>query len=232
MPSTTLTPEVWQINTAAGPVEAWFFPAPTAAATTPAPTIIFTHGNGEIIDDWADRLVPYSDLGLNLLLVEYPGYGRSAGKPSQAAIEGVLVQAYDRLLQQPAVAADRIILHGRSLGGGAACRLAANRPIAALILESTFTGLDAIARRYLAPPSLARDPFATAEFLPDFHGPLLLIHGLNDTTIPVAHAHQLAQAAPQAKLITYPCGHNDCPPDPDQYWADLTAFLRQHQLLN
>jgi len=97
------------------------------------------HGNGELIDFWPNELNRFTNLGIGVLLVEYPGYGRSTGPQSQSSITEAFVTAYDTLCARADVEASKIILVGRSLGGGAVCALAAKRPAAALILMSTFT---------------------------------------------------------------------------------------------
>ena len=141
--------EPWWLETSFGKVEAWYLPP--AAAEKPAPAVIFGHGNGELIDYWPNELARFSEMGIGLLLVEYPGYGRSAGSPSQESISETFTRAYDTLAARPDVDPARIVLFGRSLGGGAVCDLAAKRPSAALILMSCFTSVRSFAIRYLAP---------------------------------------------------------------------------------
>ena len=80
--------------------------------------VIFAHGNGELIDYWPDELKKFNDFGLGVLLVEYPGYGRSDGTPTQKSISEAFEAAYDMLVSRPDVDAERIILFGRSVGGG------------------------------------------------------------------------------------------------------------------
>ena len=225
-------PEVWWLDTGQGPVEAWFMPAPGASAANPAPAIIYAHGNGELIDDWPRELARFLDLGISLLLVEYPGYGRSSGSPSQRSITKTMLAAYDRLAARPEVDSKRIIAQGRSLGGGAASIVAANRPTAALILESTFSSVRSFARNYGLPGFLMRDPFENDAVVRRYAGPILIIHGVEDTLIPLTHGQALAGLASQATLITYQCGHNDCPPDWAQYWRDMTTFLRQARIID
>ena len=60
-----------------GKVEAWFMKAETAPDNAPLPLVIFAHGNGEYIDDWPNNLLQYNKMGIHILLIEYPGYGRS-----------------------------------------------------------------------------------------------------------------------------------------------------------
>src|SRR5690606_14605281 len=102
---------------------------------------------------------PYRELGLAVLLVEYPGYGRSGGSPSEASITRAALAAYDRLVARADIDPARIVLHGRSLGGGVVAVLSDARAAAALVLESSFTGVTAFASGMLLPPLLVRDPF-------------------------------------------------------------------------
>jgi hypothetical protein len=210
--------QLW-LDAAGARVEAWLLPA--TAMTGPAPLLIHAHGNGELIDFWAGEFSRLRAAGLHVLLVEYPGYGRSGGEPSEASVTAAFVAAHDRAVADPRVDARRVIGYGRSLGGGAIGQLAARRPIAALVLESTFTSLRDIVRRYYVPDWLVRNRFDTRAVLAKFDGPMLIIHGSRDGIIPVAHAHALKLAAPAARLRLLPCGHNDCPPQ----WELVLGFL-------
>src|SRR5262249_19220688 len=139
----------------------------------------------------------------------------------------VMLAAYEWASQQPGVDPKRIVAYGRSLGGGAATALAKRKPVAALILESTFTSIRPMAARFRAPAFLIRDPFDNLETVRHFTGPLLILHGTHDEVIPVEHARELAAAAPQSELRLLDCGHNDC----DKPWPLVRAFLTRHGLL-
>jgi len=212
------------VRTAAGPVDAWLLPA-AASAQRPTPALIFLHGNAELIDDLPGQVTGLTARGISVLLVEYPGFGRSAGRPSQASITEAVVAAYDSLVAREEVDPERVIAYGRSLGGAAAAQLAARRPVAALVTVSAFTSVRDYARGYLVPPGIVRDPFDTREILRDFAGPVLIVHGRRDTTIPYWHAEELARIAPQARLVAYDCAHNDCPPDFEAHWDDVAALV-------
>ena len=199
-------------------VEAWLLPG---SASGPAPLLIYTHGNGELIDYWADRFGPLRAAGIHVLLVEYPGYGRSGGRPTERRITATLLAAYDRMAADARVDATRIIGHGRSLGGGAIAQLAARRPLAALVLESTFTSVTDMVRELGVPDWLIIERFDTRAVLSRYGAPVLLLHGSHDVNVPVAHAHALKAAAPDAALHLLDCGHNDCPPQ----WELVLSFL-------
>lgn len=218
--------EVLWLETSFGKVEAWFQPPAAGPAAAPAPAVIFAHGNGELIDFWPPMLERFTGMGVGLLLVEYPGYGRSAGSPSQAAIAETFTRAYDRLVSRPEVDPARIVLFGRSLGGGAVCELTLTRPARAIILMSCFKSVRAFAIRYLAPAFLIRDPMDNLAAVRRFEHPVLVIHGRFDEVIPFGHGQALAAAAPNGKMIAYDAGHNDCPPDWGLFWRDVETFLR------
>jgi fermentation-respiration switch protein FrsA (DUF1100 family) len=204
-----------------GRVEVFYLPGQAAGG----PLLLFAHGNAELIDHWADAWEKIRARGASLLLVEYPGYGRSEGAPSEASIREVMIAAYDWAASR-GIAAD-IVGWGRSLGGGALCALARERPLSALILESTFTSARSMAAGLGVPGFLVRDPFENLSLVREFREPLLLLHGERDRVIPVRHAHALSEAAPGAELVLMPCGHNDCPRPTDT----VLAFLSAHGLL-
>ena len=224
--------ETLWLNTSYGKVESWYLPPTGEKEVHPAPVVIFAHGNGELIDFWPQELSRFNEMGMGLLLVEYPGYGRSEGKPSEDSISETFLMAYDLISKRNDVDPERVILLGRSLGGGAVCAIAANRPSAAMILMSSFTSVKAFAPRYLAPKFLVRDPFDNLSVVKSYPNPILIIHGNRDEVIPYSHGRKLYQAAKSAKMITYRSGHNDCPPDWEVFWRDIESFLRDNKILN
>jgi uncharacterized protein len=213
------------LTTSQGQVETWYLPPADGSTARPAPLFIIGHGNAELIDDWLAPVTGLRHLGIGVLLVEYPGYGRSQGRPSQASITEALVAAYDAILDHPQVDPTAIVLFGRSVGGGAVAALAAQRPSAALILFSTFTDVRAFAARYGLPGWAVRDPFDTLAVVRSYPQPVLILHGRHDRTIPSAHAVALHQAAPLGELISLDCDHNDCVTDWHRFWQELHPFL-------
>lgn len=205
--------------------EAWYLP-PLVSRAGPAPLLIFTHGNGELIDYWPSLFAEPRQWGMAVLLVEYPGYGRSSGSPSRASIEAAVQAAHEWASNHPGIDRNRIVAYGRSLGGGAAAVLATSREVSALILESTFTSPRAFAPGMGAPGFLVRDNFDNLATVKTFKKPILILHGQLDQIIPIAHGQALAEAA-GVELLTMPCGHNDCP----RQWAAIRAFLLQHHIL-
>ena len=215
----------------AAQVEAWFLPGNGVSTSTPGPVVIFFHGNGEVIDHYPRFLQTYRQWGVSVALLEYRGYGRSGGSPGEAQIIDDAVELYDRLVKRPDVDGDRVLFHGRSLGGGVACGLSRRHQPAALILESTFTSVSDRAWELHIPPFLVRDRFNNSEVIASFKRPLLILHGTQDQVVPFGHGEQLAARAKHAKLVAFDAGHNDLSAQTQRYWTTLHSFLISAQIV-
>lgn len=220
--------QVW-LEASFGQVEAWFF---SGEGVPTGPTILFAHGNGELIEDWESEMVRVAAEGVSALLVEFPGYGYSDGKPSRETLGETFTLAFDWLVGRDDVDADRIIAFGRSTGGGAAGDLSLDRPVAALVLQSTFSSTAAMAREMFVPGLLVRDRFDNQRAVADFPGPILLIHGIDDEVIPYAHAETLAGTREGLEVHEIECAHNDCAREWPTVLGYLTEFLRVNGLLD
>jgi pimeloyl-ACP methyl ester carboxylesterase len=209
-------------------VESWFLPGLGVSVVKPGPLVIFFHGNAEVIDELPQQFTRYTDMGISVALMEYRGYGRSNGSPSQKALSEDAAELYRRLIKRPDVRSERVFFHGRSLGGGVACALAARHRPVALILESTFTSLRAMASRLWIPGFLVRDPFDNADVLQSFDAPSLILHGREDEIIPFAHGEVLANLNPQARLVAFDAGHNDLAIQTRPYWTTITDFINKN----
>jgi pimeloyl-ACP methyl ester carboxylesterase len=224
--------DLFHISTTDANVEALFLPAAADANATRQPAVIFAHGNGEVIDYWVSALRGFQERGVAVLLVEYPGYGRSTGSPSERSIRASMDAAYDRLVADPRVDPDRILGFGQSLGGGAICLLARDRPLRALILQSTFTSLDAFAASHWAPGFLLRDHFDNLSVAKSFAGPMLVIHGRDDRLIPWSEGLRLAAASGHATFRLYDCGHGCWEPERLPFWRDVIPLLLKAGILS
>jgi len=179
-----------------------------------------------------DRLDELRRWGLAILLVEYPGYGRSSGVPSEEGIRAAMVEAYDLLLTLPGIDASAILGFGQSLGGGAILTLAKERPLGALMLMSTFSSLEPFAHDYFMPAFLLRDRFDNAAALAEFPGQVLLMHGTEDTLIAPDHAQRLFAVRPDADMRWYRCGHWCWLPEQLPIYADMQRFLQPLGILS
>ena len=222
--------KIW-LETDFGKVETWYLRPGHLNESGPSPVVIFAHGNAELIDFMPEELSIFTELGIGVLLVEYPGYGRSQGSPSQQSITQTFVKAYDMITARKDVDSTRIILFGRSLGGGAVCALARKRSAAALILMSAFTSARSFAPKYLVPGLLIRDPFDNLSVVSAFKGPVLVMHGKTDEIIPYRHGVTLARAATHGTLLSYACGHNDFPPGWFGFKEKVETFLENAGIL-
>ncbi len=227
LPAPPADAQVLSIDTPAGKVEAWYFRAGAARGAV----ALMAHGNAELIDGNVEIARQYNRLGVHALLVEYRGYGRSAGTPSEDGIVADFAAARALVAARPEVDDARWVYHGRSLGGGVVCALARRSPPAALVLQSTFTSIDAMAPWPLLPSWLVRDHFDNLGALRALDQPVLVFHGTHDTIVPVAHGRALAAAAKHARLIEVDSDHNDFPVASPEVWAAIEGFLQDSRVL-
>lgn len=204
---------VIEIATDEGTTRGWYLPAPGIGnGDGPMPLVVFFHGNAELIDHQQGVVQMYHDLGISVLLPEYRGYGHSDGSPSEKHIVADSLAMIDAVGVQAEVDRGQLILHGRSIGGGLAARVADRMQAdghtpAAVIVESTFVSVSGMAWRVGVPPLLVRSPLRTGEAFERSTYPILIMHGKYDDTIPVSHAHELLKLAPNGKLLILDYGH-------------------------
>ncbi|MDP1900370.1 MAG: hypothetical protein Q8K96_07940 [Rubrivivax sp.] len=208
----------------------WFLPAAATSggpASPRSPLLIYFGGNAEEVTALlsAREQLP----GWGLLLVNYRGYGLSGGKPSQAALLGDAVALYDWAHQRPEVDARRIVAWGRSLGAGVAVHLAAQRPVAGVVLLSPYDSLAAVAQgHYPWVPVrwLFRHPFDAVSLAPAITAPLLALAMAGDRIMPVGHSRRLVQAwGGPHQLVVFDDGDHNNLPEP-AYWTAMGDFLR------
>ncbi|MDY7014645.1 MAG: alpha/beta hydrolase [Cyanobacteriota bacterium] len=171
-------------------------------------TILYAHGNAEDLGDIEPILQILYDAGFSVFAYDYRGYGTSEGHPTERHAYEDIDAAYSYLTQKLGISPQKIIAYGRSVGGGSAVDLASRQPVAGLILESTFTQ----AFRVVIPfPVFPFDKFRNLDKIQNITCPVLIIHGMEDTTVPFSHGRQLFQAAPEPKLFLGVEGasHND-----------------------
>lgn len=187
--------------------------------------ILFTHGNAEDIGHLQDFVSAYTELGLTVLALDYPGYGLGTGKPSEPGAYAAAEAALTYLGEQ-GFPPGRVVLHGRSLGGAVAVDLAVRHPVAGAILESTFTSAFQVMLPFGGLPG---DRFTSLAKLPRVRCPVLLIHGTRDEVVPFRHGVRLFEALPPERTRAWwveGAGHNDLlwVAGP-RYWREIAAFL-------
>ncbi|NVK88042.1 MAG: alpha/beta hydrolase [Gammaproteobacteria bacterium] len=214
------TTEVLRIENHFGITEAHFVSCQKASA----PLVIVAHGQLGLIDTWHERMQPLLALGYHYCLVEFPGYGDSAGVPNETNLETTFVNAYDQLVARADVDESQVIGLGRSLGGGVISLLACQRPLNCLWWLSTFTSVKPFFRRKGIPDFLLQSPLDNCARLAQHQLPVLLLHGRNDTVIALSHAQKLAAASRQVCLHVDDGDHDTTPLDWAEYWQMAVKF--------
>lgn len=187
---------------------AWYIEAPMPDA----PAVLFLHGNAGDMSHRLERLHALHRLGAAVLTLDYRGYGTSAGRPSERGLERDVRAAWEWLTGTAGHAPDRIIVQGRSLGSALAAGLAADRDPGALVLESAFTSLPALAADlypWLPARRLTRFRFDTAGALARTRCPVVIAHSPADEIVPPQHGRALADIRPGATtFVRLDGGHN------------------------
>jgi fermentation-respiration switch protein FrsA (DUF1100 family) len=172
------------------------------------PIVLYFHGNGEIISWQARRFRSLVSEGTGLLAVSYRGYGGSTGEPTEPGLHRDARAAY--AFAAARYAPQRIAVWGHSIGTGVAVALAAERPIAKLILEAPFTSTaDLAARIFPIVPVrlLMKDQFRSDELIAQVKVPVLIMHGARDDAIPIAFGERLYRLVRgPKKFVRFPAG--------------------------
>lgn len=207
-------------------IAAWFVPAKDARGT-----LLMCHGNGGNNGDRIYAIEFFHNLGLNVFIFDYRGYGLSTGKPSEDGTYKDALAAWKYLVEDQEIPADSIVIHGRSLGGAVAAWLARLETPAGLIIESTFTSIPDIGRRlypFLPIRLLSRYSYDTLAIIGEINCPVLVAHSRDDEMIPFKHGQKLFDAAQDPKFFfTLTGSHNDGESFfPDEYRQKLDDFFR------
>lgn len=185
----------------------WYIPARQSEHV-----LLFFHGNAGNISHRRESIEIFHRLGLSVFIIDYRGYGKSAGKPDEAGLYRDAAAAWRYLTDEKSFADHRILIFGRSLGGAVATRLAAGVQARGLILESTLSSAQDFARQVL--PLLSRLVFTrynfnTAEYIRHVNYPVLVLHSPEDEIMPFALGEKVFRSAHEPKrFVTMQGGHN------------------------
>ncbi|ABG53945.1 conserved hypothetical protein [Trichodesmium erythraeum IMS101] len=160
-------------------------------------TILYSHGNAEDLGEILPRLRDLRDIGFSIFSYDYQGYGTSQGKPSVDGAYQDINAAYEYLTKKLGIPANKIIVYGRSVGGGPSIDLASRQPVAGLVIESSFTTAFRVVTRI---PIYPFDRFPNIDKIKSINCPVLVMHGNADQVIPFSHGQQLFAIANQPKL--------------------------------
>jgi uncharacterized protein len=169
-----------------------------------AKAVIFFHSNTGNISFELKTMRFLSSLGLGVLMIDYPGYGKSEGKPGEKGCYRAADAAWDFLRMEKGFPAGDIIVYGQSLGGALAAYLASKHECCGLVFQSGFTSIPDMAV-YLFPILAARwlchTRLNSLKFISRCKCPVLILHSEDDEFVPVKHAHKLYSRAPFPKKI-------------------------------
>lgn len=205
-------------------INAWYIPAEGAKYT-----VLFCHGNAGTIAGRVDSAKLLHDIGVNVMLFDYRGYGNSKGELSE---EGTYIDgetAWNHLVKEKKISPGSIIILGRSLGGGIALNLAVNHKSAALILESAFMSISEMGKSkypYLPIFLFVRYHYSNIDKIKKVKEPLFISHSTEDEVIPFFHGKRLYEAANEPKTFVKLNGyHNDCYFTNPEYQLRLRDFI-------
>lgn len=179
----------------------WFVPSIEERGT-----VLFFHGNAGNISHRLQSLLIFNQLGLDVLMIDYRGYGQSSGEAGEQGTYLDARAAWNYLVEERGVAAEGIVIFGRSLGGAVGAWLAAQPDVtpAGVVIESSFSsGIDMGRRLYPVLPVrlITRIRYPVKEYVRDIHAPLLIVHSRDDEIIPFDMAKTNFEAAKEPKTF-------------------------------
>ncbi|SNS49159.1 hypothetical protein SAMN05421640_0369 [Ekhidna lutea] len=189
--------------------------------------IVYFHGNAGNLARWGEIAIPFVDLGYEVLITDYRGYGKSTGKRSEKKMlqDADEIYAFANKLEIE----ERIILFGRSLGSAFASYLAGKNTPTKLILESPFYSLPGVAGKMfpIYPTStLLRFRFHNARYLKNTKTPIYIFHGTEDEVVPYESGKKLAtKFEERSTFISIPGGHHNDLAAFDEYWREIEIVL-------
>jgi len=207
----------------------WWIPA----ADSSRATLLFFHGNAGNISGRLESVQQFRQLGLDVLIVDYRGYGQSTGAPSEEGIYKDAGACWRYLTEARGIAPEDIVIFGRSMGGGPATWLAQRQSPGAVILESVFTSVPDIGAHhysFLPVRALATNQFDNESRVADIDAPTLHIHSRADRVVPFTLGRQVYEAASEPKqFLEIQGGHNDgFLVSEDEYLRTIDDVLEDH----
>ena len=195
--------------------------------------LLFCHGNAGNIGHRLDSILLFHQLGLEICIFDYRGYGNSEGKPSEQGTYRDAQAAWQYLVEERQVAPGNLVIFGRSLGGSIAAWLASNNNPGVLIVESTFTSVPDLAAKiypYLPVRLMSRFKYDTARYMKEVKCPTLIVHSRNDEMMPFVFGQKLYEIASEPKGFLKITGtHNEgFIISGPRYEEGLNMFISEH----
>ena len=194
----------------------------------PKGVVLYFHGNARNISFYAPKAADFTRNGYEVLMMDYPGYGKSTGPLKEEVIYANALHMYEIARSQ--YAPDSIIIYGRSLGTGVAAELASVRDCKKLVLEAPYYNMTDMAYRMapIYPYGLMLEYFfPTNEFLPRVTAPITILHGTADNTVPIASGQKLKKFLKQGdQFVAIPGGGHNNLGDYPLFHQSLDQLLR------
>jgi fermentation-respiration switch protein FrsA (DUF1100 family) len=226
-PRTLPVQDVWLTASDCTKLHAWWIPHDQAKFT-----FLAFHGNASNIANRAPVYEFLHSLPVNVFALEYRGYGRSEGHPSEAGLYRDADAAYQYLVSTKRIDPKTILSFGQSLGTTVAAHLAANRQVAGVILEAPFPSASRMAAKvfwFLPGVSLlVYSQFDTQARLQEITAPILIVHCTQDPVIPFHFGQEVFAAARSPKTflpINAACHEESSLLAPTQYRPAVRKFL-------
>ena len=196
---------------------------------SPQKLIIYFGGNAEEVSHMIPMVSMFKDWAM--LLINYPGYGFSEGKPGQESFFNAALAIYDFAVSRDDIDSENVVLLGRSIGSGPAVFLAHERNVRSVILISPFESIRAVAQSkmpFLPVGLILKHPFPSKKFADTVDAPLLAFYGSADSIIPQRHTKRLAESwkGPVRLIELASFGHNDVF-ESQQMWEEIIGFLNR-----
>ena len=164
-------------------------------------TLLYLHGNAGNVSHRYEIIERFASLPANVLALDYRGYGRSDGAPSEAGLYADARAAFDHLTTTRGVPANRVVIYGESLGGAVAVDLASKAEPCGLVVQSSFTSIADMAAEVMpfVPRFLVRTKMDSLEKIGRVRSPVLVVHSPADEVVPYRLGRRLYDAAPGPK---------------------------------
>jgi len=218
-------------------IQGWFVPAhgpeEAPATNSPPPTLLFFHGAVGNLSDYLEKIHLLHDMGVDVFAIDYHGYGKSGGAPSESGLASDADASYFYLTEKRHVKPEQVYLYGEDLGAAVAIDLATKVSAAGVITEgATASVIEKIEEAWPLIPwqFLLRNKFDSLAKIQDVHVPLLIIHSTEDEVAPFNDSRRLFALAHEPKeLVEIHGSHRDAFVHSfDLYYDKVSHFILDH----